>query len=49
LTKDIDLIVIPKRTLQPDKVSYWQVEKELAPLLQKIEKEYIVSVSSDVS
>ncbi|HMB31816.1 MAG TPA: ribonuclease P protein component [Desulfohalobiaceae bacterium] len=39
LTKDLDLVVIAKRSLNPDSITYWQVEKELTPVFETIQSD----------
>lgn len=37
---DLDFVVVPKKGIKPEKVSFWQVEKEISPLLTKIQKDF---------
>jgi len=40
LTAGVDIVVVPKRRIDPDGLTYRQVEMELAPVLRKIQNDW---------
>ena len=39
LDMDVDIVVVPKKHLQPEKLSYARVDRELSPVVSRICKE----------
>ena len=37
---DLDFVVVPKKRIKPAEMDFWQVEREISPLLQRIQKDF---------
>ncbi len=37
---DLDFVLVPKKGIKPAKIDYWQVEREISPVLDRIQKEF---------